>query len=87
MLLLVHLLFYASFVVCCRRTILSLDYQPSQWPCSFVTMVTLANISVTAELFYVAAVLVITILCPAWFIRLQALKKWVMLASVTAIFH
>ena len=42
-----------------------------------VTMVTLANISITAELFYVAAVLVITVVCPAWFIRLQALKKYV----------
>ena len=42
-----------------------------------VTMVTLANISITAELFYVAAVLVITVVCPAWFIRLQTLRKYV----------
>ena len=42
-----------------------------------VTVVTLASVSITAELFYVAAVLVITVLCPAWFIRLQGLKKYV----------
>ena len=43
-----------------------------------VTVVTLVSISIIAKLFNVAAVLVIAILCPAWFYQITGIEKYVM---------